>query len=109
MCRSIRTLYNLDPPATEEEIRAASLQFVRKLSGSTRPSRANEVAFNAAVDDVAAIASRLMAALQTPAAPRTREEDAARARARAQDRAARSSTAPVSVPSAGFVDSARQL
>ena len=106
MCRSIRTLYNLEPPATDEEIRAASLQFVRKLSGYARPSRANEAAFAVAVEEVAAASARLMAALQTPAPPRTREEDAARARARA----ARSSAAPVPpAPSVGFAPSARRL
>ena len=86
MCRSIRTLYNLDPPATEEEVRAASLQFVRKLSGFARPSRANEAAFAAAVEEISAGAARLLAALETPAAPRSREEQAARARARSARR-----------------------
>jgi hypothetical protein len=83
MCRNIRTLFNFDPPATDEEIHAASVQFVRKLSGFTRPSKANEPAFNRAVDDVAAIARRLIDSLVTTAGPRDREEWAARAKARA--------------------------
>ena len=86
MCRSIRTLFNFDPPATEEEIRAASVQFVRKLSGFTRPSQANEAAFALAVDDVSAAARRLIDSLVTTASPRDREEWAARARARAAER-----------------------
>ena len=86
MCRNIRTLFNFDPPATQEEIRAASLQFVRKLSGFTAPSKANEAVFNQAVDEVAQIAGRLIASLVTGAPPRDREEWAARARARAEER-----------------------
>ena len=86
MCRNIRTLFNFDPPATEEEIRAASVQFVRKLSGFTRPSQANEAAFHRAVDDVAAVARRLIDSLVTSATPRDREEWAARAKARAAER-----------------------
>jgi hypothetical protein len=86
MCRNIRTLFNFDPPATEEEIRAASLQFVRKLSGFNAPSKANEAAFNRAVDDVTGIAERLIASLVTSAPPRDRDEWAARARARAAER-----------------------
>jgi hypothetical protein len=86
MCRNIRTLFNFDPPATDEEIRAASIQFVRKLSGFTRPSQANEAVFEQAVDDVASIARRLIDLLVTSAAPRDREEWAARARARAAER-----------------------
>lgn len=86
MCRNIRTLFNFDPPATEEEVRAASIQFVRKLSGFTKPSKVNETAFNEAVDEVAVIAKRLMDSLVTTAAPRDREEWAARARARAAQR-----------------------
>ena len=82
MCRNIRTLFNFDPPATDEEIRAASVQFVRKLSGFTRPSHANEQAFDAAVDEVSAVARRLIDSLVTTAAPRDREEWAARAKAR---------------------------
>src|SRR5512141_914561 len=82
MCRNIRTLFNFEPPATEQEIRDASLQFVRKLSGFTVPSKANEVAFDRAVDEVAASASRLIAALVTTAEPKNREAEAARARAR---------------------------
>ena len=83
MCRSIKPLYNLEPPVTEEEIHAASLQFVRKISGFTKPSRVNEAAFTAAVDDIATIAGRLLASLESSAAPRDREEEAARAKARA--------------------------
>jgi len=90
MCRNIRTLFNFDPPATDEEIRAASVQFVRKLSGFTRPSQANEAAFALAVDEVSAAARRLMDSLVTTAEPRDREEWAARARARAAERFARS-------------------
>jgi hypothetical protein len=86
MCRNIRTLFNFDPPATDDELRAASLQFVRKLSGFTRPSRANQPAFDAAVDDVAAVARRLIDRLTTEAPARDREEWAAQKRARAQER-----------------------
>jgi hypothetical protein len=86
MCRNIRTLFNFDPPATDEEIRAASVQFVRKLSGFTRPSKANEVAFESAVHEVAAVARRLVDSLVTTATPRDREEWAARAKARANER-----------------------
>jgi hypothetical protein len=86
MCRNIRTLFNFDPPATDEEIRAASVQFVRKLSGFTKPSQANQAAFERAVDDVAAVARRLIDSLVTTAAPRDREEWAARAKARAAER-----------------------
>jgi hypothetical protein len=86
MCRNIKTLFNFDPPATDEEIRAASLQFVRKLSGFNSPSKANEAAFDQAIEEVAAIARRLIDSLQTNAAPRNREEVAARARERAQER-----------------------
>jgi hypothetical protein len=82
MCRSIKTLFNFEPPATEEEIRAASLQFVRKLSGFTHPSRANEAAFERAVEDVAQAARALIESLVTTADPRDREIEAARARAR---------------------------
>ena len=86
MCRNIKTLFNFDPPATDEEIRAASLQFVRKLSGFNSPSKANEAAFDQAIDEVADIARRLIDSLQTTAAPRNREEVAARARQRAAKR-----------------------
>jgi len=86
MCRNIRTLFNFDPPATEEEIRAASVQFVRKLSGFTKPSQANETAFNLAIEDVAAVARLLIDSLVTTAAPRDRAEWAARAKARAAER-----------------------
>ncbi len=86
MCRNIRTLFNFDPAATEEEIRAASLQFVRKISGFNTPSRANEAAFNAAVDDIARISGRLLGSLESPAAPKNRQEEAAKAKARASQR-----------------------
>jgi len=86
MCRNIKTLFNFAPPATDEEIRAASVQFVRKLSGFNAPSKANEAAFDRAVDDVAAIARRLIDSLKTTAIPRNREEVAAAARARAAER-----------------------
>lgn len=86
MCRNIKTLFNFDPPATDEEIRAASLQFVRKLSGFNAPSRANEAAFTLAIEDVAAVARRLIDSLQTQATPKNRDEEAAWARARAAER-----------------------
>ncbi len=86
MCRSIKTLHNFKPPATEEEIRASSLQFVRKLSGFSRPSRANEVVFDRAVDGVAQAARTLLNALVTNAPPRDREVEASKARAKAADR-----------------------
>jgi hypothetical protein len=88
MCRAIKTLYNFRPPASDEEIRASSLQFVRKLSGFTRPSRANEGAFARAVDDVAAAARALIDSLVTSAPPRDRQEEAAKARARGRRRRA---------------------
>ena len=86
MCRNIRTLFNFDPDATDEEVRAASLQFVRKLSGFTAPSRANAAAFDRAVDEVTAAARRLIDSLSTSAPPRNRDEDAARARERSRRR-----------------------
>ncbi|WP_199615909.1 DUF2277 domain-containing protein [Paenibacillus alkalitolerans] len=86
MCRNIKTLYNFDPPATEDEIRAASLQFVRKLSGFNTPSKANEAAFNQAVEEVAAVARTLLDSLVTNAEPRSREIEIERARARAAKR-----------------------
>ena len=86
MCRNIRTLHNFEPPATEEEVRAAALQYVRKVSGSQKPSKANEALFGRAVEEVAAITSTLLAGLVTIAPPRDRELEAARARARAEKR-----------------------
>ena len=83
MCRNIRILFNFAPPVTDEEIRAASLQFVRKISGFTKPSKSNEVAFLAAVDDIAAISAKLLSSLETKAPPRDREVEAAKARERA--------------------------
>ena len=93
MCRNIRTLFNFEPPATDEEIHAASEQFVRKLSGFTRPSKANEAAFARAVEDVARIARRLVDSLETAAPPRDREEEARKAKARAAERFGRPATA----------------
>ncbi len=90
MCRNIKPLFNFDPPATDEEIREAALQFVRKISGFPKPSRANEVAFRAAVDGVAAVAQGLLGSLVTDAPPRNRGVEAARARARAAARFGRS-------------------
>lgn len=86
MCRNIRTLYNFNPPATDDEIHAASLQYVRKISGFTKPSRANEGAFSRAVDEVAAISHRLLAALETTATPKDREQEAIKAKARSLQR-----------------------
>jgi hypothetical protein len=86
MCRNIKTLANFEPPASGDEVRASALQFVRKLSGTTRPSRANEAAFNRAVDEVTAAAERLIHSLQTSAPPRNREEEARKARERSLKR-----------------------
>jgi hypothetical protein len=86
MCRNIKTLFNFEPPATDDEVRASSLQFVRKLSGTTKPSRANEEAFNRAVDDVTAAARRLIDSMVTNAEPRNREEVAAKLKARSAER-----------------------
>ena len=86
MCRNIRTLHNFDPPATEDEIHAAALQYVRKISGSPRPSKADAEAFRRAVDAVAAVSAELLAQLTTTAPPKNREEEAAKARARAERR-----------------------
>jgi len=86
VCRSIKTLFNFQPPVTEEEIRAASLQFVRKVSGFNKPSKANEAAFLAAVDEIAAISGHLLSSLETNAPPRNRTDEVAKARARAVER-----------------------
>jgi hypothetical protein len=86
MCRSIKPLFNFDPPVTEEEVRAASLQFVRKISAFTKPSKANEASFQAAVNQIAAISAELLFSLETTAAPRNREEEARKAKARAAGR-----------------------
>lgn len=86
MCRNIRTLFNFEPPVTEEEIHAASLQFVRKITGFNQPSKANEAAFNAAIAEIAGISDRLLRSLESTAKPKNREEEAARARARAAQR-----------------------
>ena len=86
MCRNIKPLFNFEPPATGDEVHAASLQFVRKISGFNRPSRANEAAFNAAVEDIARIAAQLLSTLESPATPKNREDEAARAKARSIQR-----------------------
>jgi len=86
VCRNIRTLFNFDPPVTPDEVRAASLQFVRKITGFNKPSKTNEPAFLAAVDDVAAVCERLLRSLETTAPPKNREEEAAKAKARAAAR-----------------------
>jgi hypothetical protein len=86
MCRNIKTLFNFDPPVTDDEVRAASLQFVRKITGFNKPSRSNEALFLAAVDDVAAISTCLLRSLETTAPPKNREEEAAKAKARAAER-----------------------
>jgi hypothetical protein len=86
MCRNIKTLFNFDPPVNADEIRAASLQFVRKITGFNKPSKANEASFLAAVDEVAAVSARLLQALESNAPPKNREEEAAKAKARAPER-----------------------
>jgi len=86
MCRNIKTLFNFDPPVTDDEVRAASLQFVRKISGFTKPSKANEGSFLSAVDEIAGIATRLLRSLETNAPPKNREEETAKAKARAAER-----------------------
>ena len=86
MCRNIRPLFNLEPPVTEEEIRDASLQFVRKISGFHKPSKANEPAFLAAIEEVAAVSARLLVSLETAATPKNREEEVAKAKARSRER-----------------------
>ena len=86
MCRNIKSLFNFDPPVTEEEVRAASLQFVRKITGFNKPSKTNEASFLAAVEEVAALSSRLLLLLETTAPPKNREEEAAKAKARAAER-----------------------
>ena len=83
MCRNIKTLFNFDPPVTEDEVRAASLQFVRKITGFNKPSKTNEAAFQSAIDEVSAISTRLLRSLETNAPPKNREEEAAKAKARA--------------------------
>jgi len=86
MCRNIKTLFNFDPPVTDDEVRAASLQFVRKITGFNKPSKANEAIFLAAIDEVAGISIRLLRSLETTAPPKNREEEAAKAKARAAER-----------------------
>ena len=86
MCRNIKTLFNFDPPVTGEEVRAASLQFVRKITGFNKPSKANEAAFLAAIDEIAGVSARLLQALDTNAPPKNRDEEAAKAKARAAER-----------------------
>ena len=86
MCRNIKTLFNFDPPVTEDEVRAASLQFVRKITGFNKPSKANEASFLAAIDEIAGISARLLHSLETAALPKNREEEAVTARARTAER-----------------------
>jgi hypothetical protein len=86
MCRNIKTLFNFDPPVTDEEVRSASIQFVRKITGFNKPSKANEASFLAAIDEVAAISMRLLRSLETTAPPKNREEEAAKAKIRAVER-----------------------
>jgi hypothetical protein len=86
MCRNVKTLFNFEPPATDDEINAASLQYVRKITGFNKPSRANEAAFYSAVEDIAGISERLLASLETSASPKDREEEAAKAKARSAQR-----------------------
>jgi hypothetical protein len=86
VCRNVKTLFNFDPPVTQEEVRAASLQFVRKITGFNKPSMANEAAFGGAVEEIAKISARLLRSLETTAMPKSREEEAAKARARAAER-----------------------
>jgi hypothetical protein len=86
MCRNIRTLFNFEPPVTPEEVHSASLQFVRKITGFNKPSKANEAAFEKAIEDIAKVSSRLLHSLETTAAPKNREEEAAKAKARAAER-----------------------
>src|SRR5580704_15338238 len=86
MCRNIKILFNFDPPVTDEEVRAASLQFVRKITGFNKPSKANEAAFQAAIDEIAGVSGRLLRSLDTTAPPKNREEEAAKAKARAAER-----------------------
>ena len=86
MCRNIKNLFNFDPPVTDQEVRNASLQFVRKISGFNKPSKANEAAFNAAIDEITAVSARLLHSLETTAPPKSREEEAAKAKARSAER-----------------------
>ena len=86
MCRNIKILFNFEPPVTDEEIRAASIQFVRKIAGFNKPSKANEATFQSAIDEISAVSARLLHSLETSAAPRNREEEAAKAKARAEIR-----------------------
>ena len=86
MCRNIKTLFNFDPPVTDDEVRAASLQFVRKISGFNKPSKTNEAVFLAAIDEIAGISTRLLTSLETNATPKNREEEAQKAKARAAER-----------------------
>lgn len=86
MCRNIKTLFNFDPPVTDDEVRAASLQFVRKITGFNKPSKANEQSFEAAIEEIAGISRRLLRSLETTAPPKNREEEAAKAKARAAER-----------------------
>lgn len=111
MCRNIKTLYNFDPPVTAEEIRAASLQFVRKISGFNKPSQKNEASFLAAVDEIAAVSSRLLSSLETNAPSKNREEEAAKAKVRATERFSAGETVKVAVPKVkrGYFGTARGI
>jgi len=86
MCRNIKPLFNFDPPVTDDEVRAASLQFVRKITGFNKPSKANEAAFDSAIDEISAVCNRLLRSLETAAPPKNREEEAAKAKARSAER-----------------------
>jgi hypothetical protein len=97
MCRNIKPLFNFDPPVTDEEIRAASLQFVRKISGFTKPSKSNEASFLAAIDEISGVSARLLAKLETTATPKNREEEAAKAKARAAERFGDESPIPLGI------------
>ena len=96
MCRNIKTLFNFDPPVTDDEVRAASLQFVRKITGFNKPSKANEDAFLGAIEEIAGISKRLLRSLETTAPPKNREEEAAKAKARSAERFGRPATNPSS-------------
>jgi hypothetical protein len=104
MCRNIKPLFNFEPPVTEEEIHAAALQFVRKVSGFNKPSKANETAFYAAVDNIASILDRLLGSLESPAAPKDRLEEAAKARARSAQRFSHVTGGPDIAPTASSID-----
>ena len=107
MCRNIKTLFNFEPPVTNDEIRAAALQFVRKVTGFSKPSQANEAAFHAAVDEIAMVSKKLLSSLETTAAPKNRDEEAAKARARAAQRFSPVDKAPLALHDLGVRGSSR--